>query len=57
MSMTRLRSDGRFEVTDMREADILYGCKKDDWCILTNYHDGECNEDREIWPGLNEEYA
>jgi hypothetical protein len=54
-SDTRLRSDGRREVADTEQANELYGCTQEDWCILTNGHHGECWEDREVWAGLGEQ--
>ena len=46
---TRQRTDGRYEVADTRPANERYGCKLDDWCILANGHEGDCNDDREVW--------
>lgn len=45
------RTDGRLEVADERGANEAYGCRLDDWCILVDGHDGDCNEDREHWEG------
>lgn len=53
---TRLRSDGRLEVADTGEANDLFGCTRDGWCILTNGHEGDCDEDRELWLGPNTAY-
>lgn len=46
---TRRRSDGRLEVADNEKSNDLYGCKRDDWCILADGHQGDCNDDREVW--------
>lgn len=45
------RSDCRLEVVDAEDANLAYGCRLDDWCILADGHDGDCNEDREHWEG------
>ncbi|EPD84062.1 MULTISPECIES: hypothetical protein [Microbacterium] len=45
------RADGRLEVADERGANEAYGCSIDDWCVLVDGHDGDCNEDREHWEG------
>lgn len=42
-----LRRDGRLQVADTKNADQLYGCTLDHWCILRDGHAGNCNEDRE----------
>jgi hypothetical protein len=57
MSLMHRRTDGRLEVADTFDANQRYGCQKDGWCILTNGHNGDCNEDREVWPGPDCEYA
>lgn len=57
MSATHRRSDGRLEVADTAEANNQYGCVRDGWCILADGHTGECNEDRELWPGPGIEYG
>jgi hypothetical protein len=46
--MFALRPDGREEVADTTEANALYGCQLDDWCILRNGHTSHCNEFRDI---------
>jgi hypothetical protein len=56
MAMVHRRTDGRLEVADTGPANDRYGCQVDDWCILANGHDGDCNEDREAWPGPDIEY-
>jgi hypothetical protein len=56
MALTRLRSDGRREVADTGEANEAHGCPIDSWCILAAGHDGDCCEDREVWPGPDVEY-
>lgn len=43
----RLRTDGRWEISWEAEADRRFGCSADNWCILTDQHPGECEEDRE----------
>jgi hypothetical protein len=45
--MLALRSDGREDVTDSREANARYGCRASTHCILRNSHVGPCNEDRD----------
>lgn len=57
MSTLRKRSDGRYEVADSFEADAAHGCERDHWCILSDGHEGNCNEDREVWVGADVEYA
>ena len=41
------RPDGRPEIDDTGEASLLFGCLLDNWCILTNGHPGECDDQRE----------
>lgn len=56
MSLVHRRTDGRLEVADTGPANDRYGCKIDDWCILTDGHQGDCDEDRELWLGPDTEY-
>lgn len=48
--VTRLRSDGRYEVADHVDAQP-FCCTADEWCILEVGHAGLCNDDREEWAG------
>lgn len=57
MTATHRRSDGFEEVADTFDANQRYGCTRDNWCILTNGHAGDCNEERELWPGPDMEYG
>lgn|GEM_PF-2169978 len=54
--MTRLRSDGRREVADARDATDLFGCGRDADCVLTNMHAGAHSHDREVWAGPDAYY-
>lgn len=56
MSATHLRQDGRLEVADTEQANRQFGCTRDGWCILVDGHRGDCNEDRDVWPGPGVEY-
>lgn len=38
---------GRFDVTDSEQANAMFGCHLDDWCILPGGHPGLCCSDRE----------
>lgn len=53
--VTRLRSDGRYEVADHEDGNAFY-CTRDDWCILEVGHPGDCDEEREVWVGADALY-
>ena len=55
--MVHRRTDGRLEVADTGPANDSHGCQLDDWCILANGHSGDCDEDRELWPGPGVEFG
>lgn len=56
MSALHRRTDGRLEVADTLQSNAAYGCSRDHWCILADGHDGDCDQDRELWPGPGAEY-
>lgn len=49
--MLHRRTDDRCEVADTKEANALYGCPVDEWCILAKGHAGQCDADRDLWLG------